>query len=206
MSIAIPPTASIVPPPTSPVEPRRKRWTREEYVRLAELGAFEGQRVELIAGEIIEHMSPQGEPHSATIVRAMHFLIRAFGPESFLRIQMPLAATPDAMPEPDLAIVAGKPGDSPAPPNTALLVIEVADSSLAVDRGPKSSLYAAAGVPDYWIVDLPNRCIEVRRTPIADAAQANAFRYATTFIVAPGQTVAPLAAPQAPIDPADLLP
>ncbi|HEY1065232.1 MAG TPA: Uma2 family endonuclease [Pirellulales bacterium] len=206
-SLSLPP-ANAAPTPRGPADapPRPKRWTTDEYLRLAELGVFEGQKVELIAGEIVQHMSPQGEPHSATILLVSRFLYRAFGTDCCIRTQMPLSLAAGGMPEPDLAVVAGDPRDYTTAPTTALLAVEVSDSSLPYDRGAKASLYAAGGVADYWIVDLRNRRIEVRRNPLPDAGELFGFLYGTLITVAPGQTLAPLAAPNFAVDPAELLP
>ncbi|HEY1065233.1 MAG TPA: Uma2 family endonuclease [Pirellulales bacterium] len=200
--------ASSTPTTDSPAldVPHVKRWTSEEYLRLGELGAFEGQKVELIAGEIVQHMSPQGEPHAASIALTADALRQAFGQGFYIRAQFPLALFPGSTPEPDVAVVPGSPRDYPTAPTTALLIVEVSDSTLAFDRRPKASLYAAAGIAEYWIVDLRARALEVRRDPIADPAEPHGARYASTFTVAPGQTLSPLAAPNAVVDPAQLLP
>ncbi len=91
-------------------------------------------------------------------------------------------------------------------PRAALLVVEVSDSSLNFDRNRKGSLYAAAGVADYWIVNLVQRQLEVHRVPTADAAQPFGFGYSSRTILDPGDAIAPLAAPKARVAVADLLP
>ncbi len=139
------------------------RLDLETYDQMVESGALEGERVELLEGLIVD-MSPQSPSHSAVL----EALVRHFRQtESWLRVQSPLAIPPDSEPEPDIALVAERP-PAGQHPRTALLVIEVAVSSHAIDRGVKSQLYARAGVPVYWLIDVPRRVIEVRTQPGAD--------------------------------------
>ena len=108
-------------------------------------------------------------------------------------------------PEPDIAVVRGRIEDyRDAHPTSPVLVVEVADSSLARDRGRKGSLYARAGVPDYWIVNLTDGVLEIYRDPRRTAA--GRWRYAAVRVGKPRATVSPLAAPRARIRVADLLP
>jgi Uma2 family endonuclease len=136
------------------------RLDADRYSRIVESGALDGQRVELIDG-IILRMSPHSPEHSLVIRRLMtHFASVA----SQLLVQLPIQVAADSVPEPDLAIV----DQSATPlhhPTSALLVVEVAHSSHAIDRGRKAELYAAAGIPTYWLVDLPARAVEVRTDP-----------------------------------------
>jgi aryl-alcohol dehydrogenase-like predicted oxidoreductase len=109
--------------------------------------------------------------------------------------------------EPDVAVVAGSIGDyADAHPTTAVLVIEVADTSLAFDRTAKASLYAKAGIPEYWMLNLAVRCLAVSRDPRPDASQPYGFGYATQFTVEASGSVSPLALPEAVIQVADMLP
>jgi Uma2 family endonuclease len=112
------------------------------------------------------------------------------------------------MPDPDVAVVPGSPRTAPRHgiPTTALLVVEVSESTLSVDRNLMGSLYAAGGIADYWIVNLVQRQLEIYRNPVADAAQPFGFRYADRTIHDPADAVAPLAAPNASVAVADLLP
>jgi Uma2 family endonuclease len=130
------------------------------YGRIVESGLLDGQRVELIDGIIIQ-MSPQSPEHSAVIERLTRQFANASG---YLRVQLPVQVAADSVPEPDLAIVA-EPGSPKHHPTTALLVVEVAQSSHAVDQGRKAELYAAAGIPTYWVVDIPARAVELRTDP-----------------------------------------
>src|SRR5262249_46272485 len=94
----------------------------------------------------------------------------------------------------------------PDNPTSALLLVEVSDTTLAYDRSTKASLYARAGIADYWTVNLVDRQVEVRRNPVPDPSQPYGFRYADEIILSPAHFVSPLAARQAQIPGADLLP
>ena len=192
-------TATRNPPPA----PAPRRWTREEYRRLGELGFFAGQRVELVRGEIVA-MSPIGSGHMTGVSLTADALHAAFGPGYYTRVQGPLQLG-QSEPLPDVAIVAGKPRDyADAHPSTALLVVEVADSTLAYDLTVKAELYAEAGVADYWVLDLAARCLHVLRGPRPLAPGGHAYR--DTRVLAEAGAVAPLAAPGSPITVRDLLP
>jgi Uma2 family endonuclease len=135
--------------------------SRAEYDALVRRGALDDARVELLYGRIVT-MSPQGESHSYCVTELSRVLILAIGRRANVRVQMPLAAG-SSEPEPDVAVVA--PGDYlDEHPTTAWLVIEVADSSLARDRG-KAKLYAAAGVTEYWLVNLADEVVEAHTSP-----------------------------------------
>lgn len=186
--------------------PRPHRWTREEYYKMGEEGFFQDQRVELIEGEVIE-MSPVYAPHATSVTATAEVLRAVFGKGWVIREEKPLGLGINSDPEPDVAVVAGKLGDfKDAHPTTAALVIEVADSSLSYDRTQKASLYAKAGITDYWIVNLQERQIEVHRRPIVDANARFGFGYADKMIFKEGDSVKPLAKPKASIAVADLLP
>lgn len=172
-------------------EPQLKLWTREEYYRLAEGGYFDDQNVQLIEGEIIE-MPPQKHAHALAVSLMAKFVRSAFGTGYWVREEKPLRLEPDSEPEPDVAVVEGDEHRFHDHPATALIVVEVSDSSLALDRGRKQSIYARAGVSEYWIVNLVDQQIEVYRGPAAGEG-----RYEDVQIVKPGETVAPLARPQA---------
>jgi Uma2 family endonuclease len=147
-------------PPGVATEVSTHRFDAETYGRIVESGALDDQRVELIDGRIVD-MSPQTSEHSAVIAWLTHLMA---GREVFLRVQLPLHVAPDSVPEPDLAITDTEPS-ADRHPTTALLVVEVAVSSHALDRGRKAELYAAAGVPEYWVVDVSGRSVEVHREP-----------------------------------------
>ncbi|MGH7402269.1 MAG: Uma2 family endonuclease [Candidatus Rokuibacteriota bacterium] len=183
-----------------------RRWKRAEYDRLVDLGVFQGDPVELIGGHLIV-AEPQSSPH-ATAVGAADDALRAVLPPGFIvRAQMPLALDDESAPEPDLAVVSGRRADyRHGHPAHALLVLEVADSSLHFDRHDKGSLYARARIAEYWIANLADRVLEVYRDPEPDPAAPAGWRYRSASRLAPATMVAPLALPSARIRIADLLP
>jgi len=190
-----------------PSEIQPHRWTREQFYQMLELGWFQDQRVELIEGEIFD-MPAQLNFHALAIKLSDTALSSAFGPNYWVRVQMTLDLTPLSSPDPDLAVVAGAPRSHTVStnPTSALLIVEVSDTSLWYDRNRKSHLYAAAGIADYWIVNLVQRQLEVHRDPVTDNSLPLVFRYNNRTILDPPDTVSPLAAPQASITVADLLP
>ena len=181
------------------------RFTREQYYQLGRLGFFDGRRVERIHGEIVE-MSPVGWRHVVSCRKTAELLERIFvGVGWVSRNEQPLALT-DSDPQPDVMVVAGQFEDYSDHPTTALLVVEVADSTLARDTTTKAELYASAGVADYWVLDLDNRRLLVFRDPIALPAGLGATAYRTQLTLGPTDSVAPLAALAAAIRVGDLLP
>jgi Uma2 family endonuclease len=187
-------------------EPRRKRWTVAEYYQLADEGLIAATRVELIEGEILE-MSPQKTPHATAFTLAVVALQRIFGEGYVVRAQLPLSISGISEPEPDVAVVTGSVRDyEAAHPSTAVLVVEVSDTTLRYDRGRKASLYARAAIPEYWIIDLVNRRVEARRDPVPMPDQPHGFGYRSVTIHVPGEQVACLAVPDQPIGVDDLLP
>jgi Uma2 family endonuclease len=187
--------------------PERRLFTRAEYQRLGDLGLFDGERLELIGGEIVRKVTPQHSRHAAAIRHVEEALRAAFGQGVDVRVQLPLALAEHSEPEPDVSVVPGSFRDYVDDhPKSALLIVEVADSSLRFDRGAKASLYAAAGVPEYWIVNIRERTVEVRSQPASD--ERAPFRAAYSVIVtrSEGESLAPLAAPNGSIRVVDLLP
>jgi len=139
---------------------------REEYDRLVALGAFEEERVELLEGVIVT-MSPNDPAHASPVQLLMELLVVALRGRAQVRIQQPIIAARESEPEPDVAIVPL--GDyRRAHPDQALCVIEVANTSVSKDRNIKAPLYAASGFREYWLVNVPERVVEVFRDPAAD--------------------------------------
>jgi Uma2 family endonuclease len=166
----------------------------------------EDDRVELIDGEILT-MAPHYSPHAATVMHVQKVLDGAFGPGYHVRVQMPFALDPGSEPEPDLAVVSGAALDYfGGHPERAALLVEVADTTLSFARRWKSSLYARGGIPEYWIVNLPDRLLEVYRDPAEDPAAPYGWGFRTSVRLAAGDVVSPLGAPGAQIAVADLLP
>jgi len=186
-------------------ERETRRWSRIEYERLIDLGVFQpGDPIELIGGELVV-AEPQGAPHYTSIRKTARVLERAFGPSWEVRTQGPIGLDDESEPEPDIAVVPGEPEDyGSAHPSRAELVVEVSESSLAFDRGHKGSVYARAGLPDYWIVNLVDRVLEVYREPAPDPSAPFGARYGRHEVLDPSGQVSPLAAPHARIQVRDL--
>lgn len=201
MSLATFPTSA---PAFVPV-PRPIQWTVAEFHRLLADPAYEQRRMFLVEGEILE-MPPPNPPHNNSLLLAYEALRKAFGPGYCIRTQMPLVLNQATDPMPDLAIVPGSPRDYPNHPRTALLVVEIADSSLAYDMREKAHSYAAGGIADYWVVDLTNRKVHVFRDLVADPTSPFQARYRTATSHGPTEVVTPLAAPHGTVKVADLLP
>lgn len=143
--------------------PEFRPLRRVEYDRLVALGTFEGERIELIGGAL-RRMTPIGPPHTSTVDRLTRLLVLALSELAWVRVQGSFAADDLSEPEPDFCIFPLGDYDT-AHPSVAHLIIEVSDSSLAYDRGEKAPLYAACGVPEYWVVNLRDRVVEVHRGP-----------------------------------------
>jgi Uma2 family endonuclease len=149
-----------------PVTPAEVRYTAERYFALVDEGALHpDDRVELLEGVVVG-MAPQAPRHASATRRADRTLRDAIGRRAVVSVQAPLVVGPYSVPEPDVAVVPGHEADyDDAHPTTALLVVEVADSSLIQDRLTKAAIYAAANIPEYWIVNLRDDRVEVFRSP-----------------------------------------
>jgi Uma2 family endonuclease len=186
-------------------------WTRKlkrvEYDRLVEADVFGPEdRIELFDGRMI-FKEPQHSPHATAIQLVQRTLTIALGPGWSIRTQMPVALDDVSEPEPDVSVVPGDPRDyRDAHPERPVLIVEVAQSRLRFDRRQKGSLYARARVADYWIVNIPDRRLEVYRDPRPDPATPFGWGYGMTLMLGPDERVAPLAAATASVTVADLLP
>ena len=190
----------------APHEFETRRWTRVEYDRLIECGFFQpGDPVELVGGQLIV-AEPQGHRHFSAIRAVEEALRAAFGSGWEVRGQGPIALDDESEPEPEVAVVPGSFRDyRTGHPSRPLLVVEVSESSLALDRAHKGSLYARAGLADYWIVNLVDRVLEVYREPRPDPDAPFGWRYQSLVVYASGTFVSPLTAPSALVHVADLL-
>ena len=154
--------------PPSPAWPIRHRFTVAEYTRMVDLGLVPpGPNVEFIRGEIVHKMA-QGSLHDRGIERINKLFIRTLPDELSSRCQCSLMLR-DSVPIPDFVVCLPEDrrgGNHPTPGNT-FLVVEVADTSLKDDRTDKLELFAANAIPEYWIVNLPDECVEVCTRPVA---------------------------------------
>jgi Uma2 family endonuclease len=187
------PTAILEPvaSPTLDSTPRKK-WTREEIRELTSMGWFEGTRYELIDGDLINKMG-KGEPHALAGMFIQQWLVAVFG---FTRVRKedPIDVAADDNnhnePEPDLVVLRESieklQGRRPQP-HDVILAIEIGDSTLRIDRSTKAELYARAGIPDYWVLDVGQRRMIVHREP-------NTGRYTSVSAYAENENIRPLAA------------
>jgi len=185
---------------------RTRRWTRVEYDRLIEAEILGPEdRIELLGGEMIVK-EPQHRPHATAVLLVARALERVFGSGWTVQPQLPVALDDESEPEPDVSVVRGEPRDYLDHPSHAVLVVEVALSRLGFDRERKGSLYARAGIADYWIVNLPDRRLEIYRGPVPDTEALFGWRYGEVTTIPADGVASPLAAPGASVPVADLLP
>jgi len=170
-------------------------WSPEKYDRLVTGGMFPPEeRLELIAGEILQK-SPQGSLHAVTVTLVEDTLRKIVGETYVIRVQMPLAVSPDSEPELDLVVVPGTPRDyRNEHPQTAELVVEVADTTLTYDRTRKSPLYARARIQAYWILNLIDQQLEVYRHPNAQIPASVSYR--THMVLSDSESFSPIYFPQ----------
>lgn len=190
--------------PTRPDHPFR--FTREQYYEMGKLGYFEGKRVELIFGEVVE-MSPIGWPHRVACRKVAEALELAFAGSGWVDQGGPVDLT-HSEPQPDVAVFSGQFEDYSDHPTTSLLVVEVSDATLTNDLTTKAELYATANIADYWVLDLNARQLHVFRDPqpLPLPTPLAATAYHTHNILGDADHVSPLAAPTASISVGDLLP
>ncbi len=145
------------------VADHRAKWTLERFEQAVETGVFDQWPVELVRGELVE-MTRRGPSHADVIEALSELLIVALTGRARVRVQLPLIPGEDSYVGPDIAVL-----DKRTPrgthPRLAKLIIEVADSSLRFDRSVKAPLYAGAGVPEYWVIDVQKRAIDVFSGP-----------------------------------------
>lgn len=190
-----------IPPPP---EPLRKRWTREQCALLEASGVFEKERLELVGGELISKMG-KNRPHVNAAMLMLFWLAETFG-KQFVNAEAPIDVNPGDNPlnepEPDLIVlksefatfVSGNPL-----PRDIHLIVEISDTTLNFDLSVKTALYARAGIAEYWVLDVTNRCLYSHRNPVGGS-------YASVTIYNEHEFVAPLAAPECGFCPAQAFP
>jgi Uma2 family endonuclease len=197
MATAIPAGAP-VPPPV--------RWTCDDFHDVCDAGVFEGRNVILVDGELLEMPAPN-PPHNTAVSLADYLFKSIFQTGFVVRVQMGLELGQTTDPVPDLAVV---PGDvrtfATVQPTTAVLVVEVSDSTLAYDIGDKANLYAAGGIADYWVIDVAHDLLQVFRDPRPDPGQPHGHSYFHQTTLGRIGSIAPLAAPTRVVSVNDLLP
>ena len=179
------------PTPSHPAAPTRRRFTVAEYYAMAEAGVLApDERVELLDGEIIV-MPPIGDWHASRVKRLNNSMLPPLEGRAIVSVQDPTRLDDASEPEPDIMLLRWRDdfyeGGHPGPADV-LLLIEVSDTTVDYDRGAKLSAYAAAGIPEVWIVNRPDRRIESYSDPTGDA-------YATVRYYEPGESISPQAFP-----------
>ena len=174
---------------------KRMRWTVSQYFRMSELGLLDARRVELLDGEIIE-VAAQGVPHRLAVSRITRLLVAAFDPAKYwVVIQGTAVLSNFSAPDPDFHVLDVPEHNPPDPLPVPFLVIEVSDTTYRKDAGPKLRAYAAAGVPEYWIVNLPGRQLETYRKPENSTGKRSGWGYADVTAYRAGARVSPLRRP-----------
>jgi Uma2 family endonuclease len=181
---------------------RQRLLTVDEYHRMGEAGILaRGERVELIEGKILE-MQAIGSPHFAAVASFIRLLVGAVADRGIVTAQNPIQLNERSEPEPDLMVLRSRDDfyHSGLPrPGDALLLIEVADTSLEFDRAVKRPLYARHGIPDLWIVDVNASVVEICRDPVSD-------EYTAIASVGRGETIGILGLPGATIETSRIFP
>lgn len=185
--------------------PQAKRWTSAEFHKLRAEPWMESKRLILVEGEILDRPNPD-PPHDASLGLLEELLREVFGRGYWVRGQMALVLGQATGPVPDIAVVAGSPRDFKEHPRAALLVVEVAQSTLTYDLRQKASRYAAACILDYWVVDLVHRRLIVHRDPASDPTSPHGARYQNVTTIDATGSVTALAAPTQAIATTNLLP
>jgi Uma2 family endonuclease len=186
--------------------------TVEEFDRAWAAGVYgPEERLELIDGEVIKKVSPQESPHATGTNLCAEEMRAAFGKGHHVRTQEPLLLGIRTRPEPDVAVVVGEIRDyAAAHPATAVLLIEVADTTVRYDTTSKAALYASAGIQEYWVLNLKRRVLEVYRDPTQRAkpvvGTGASAKYLTVFTLTGTDSITPLGAPNSLISVSDLLP
>ena len=179
----------------------RHRWTVAEYHRMGEVGLLnEDSRVELIDGEIVE-MAPIGSSHGGNVKRFIRLFSKVIGDKAIIAAQDPVVLSGYSEPEPDIALLRWRADDyvqSHPHPEDVLLLIEVSDSTLRYDHDVKIPLYAKNGIPEVWLLDIPNRQLEIYREPANGKYQQRDCRQTGK--------IAPILCPDAVIDLAEVFP
>lgn len=182
-------------------------FTRKEYYALYDNRFFRDQRIQLIGGVVLKEVTRTSPRNATAIGLARDAIEQLFRAEHDVRCRLPLDLSQVSEPHPDVAVVVGSTRDYASEhPKTAILVIEVADSTLDQDTTDKASLYASGGIQDYWVIDLTRDQVLVFRSPKPDEKSPFGQRYATVSAYRRDDKFAPLAAPNARVQVNDLLP
>jgi Uma2 family endonuclease len=209
-AIATPPvktgTIGTTPLPQTPVPLRPFRWTIADYRKLALTGLFHDKKTMLLDG-VLYVMGMPNPPHDEALNLTQEFLRATFPAGHHIRNQQGFEVGAHSDPGPDLAVVTGAIRDYHGrTPTSAVMIVEIADTTLFTDTTTKAELYATAGVPEYWVLDVVGRQLHIFRDPQSLPAGLGATAYKTHLTLGLTDSISPLAAPQASIRVSDLLP
>ena len=179
--------------------PTPHRWRFNEFLRAAEGGCFDSQRVELIDGELID-MPAQRESHAWAISRLVRELMKLFPDPFWVKIEATVRLNDFSGPEPDVAVLSGPPSPPALQAPAPLLIVEISETTLQYDRVEKASLYAANAIGDYWVADVIGRQVEVFRDPVRDASRSHGWGYGQINVFRLHDRVTPLAKPEASVE------
>lgn len=205
---SVPAATPTVALPTTPLPagPQPYRWTIAEYRELSKTGLFQDKKTMLLDGVLYVMTLPK-PPHDTTLNLTYEFLRAAFPIGHHVRNQQGFDIGTRNDPGPDLVVVTGSIRDyATRTPTTAVIVVEVSDTTLAIDTTTKAELYATASVPEYWVIDVVNRQLHVFRDPQPLPVGLGAIAYRSHQTFGPTDTVSPLAVPTATVTVSDLLP
>ncbi len=193
MAVAERELLTFIQEPAENITPLPFHWTINQFHEIGESGLFEDQRVILIEGKILA-MPPIKPPHQGMTTIVGEIMRTAFGDGFVVREQGPFKIGTKTDPQPDIAVVVGSVRDFLlAHPTKSALILEVSDTTLAYDRREKASLYAKAGIQDYWIVNINGAQVEVYRQPQPDETQPYGYGYMDVKFYQAGEIIQPLA-------------
>ncbi|MBK1704212.1 hypothetical protein CKO40_06530 [Halochromatium glycolicum] len=178
--------------------PQRHRITVQEFFRMGEIGVFEPEaRIELIDGELFD-MPPIGPPHASETARINQILVEATHGHAIVWPQNPVRLGDLSAPQPDIALLRWRQDfyrQEHPKPEDVLLIVEVADTSLAHDRDRKLPLYARFAIPEVWLINIGARAVTIHRDPRLEQAS-----YATAFPLEPPGLIRPVMLPDLELD------
>ncbi len=207
MSTQILPQLPVIPPTADDNGEVLRLWTREEFHQAEDLGWFDSEKVELIHGKVYTKR-PMKPLHALGVCACAETLTSVFSAGSFIRQQLPVVLATDGEPLPDILVVPGSWRDYIQHPTQAdvMLIVEISDTTLSLDRSEKAALYAEAGIRDYWLMNMQNRTLEVRREPAVMPDAPFGFGYRILTVYSEQETVTPLSLSDVEIRVSDLLP
>jgi Uma2 family endonuclease len=207
MSGAVLPTPHpALPAPAGSVAPTPIKWTCDDFYMMENLPSVRGRKILLLDGEVL--VMPPPSPLASIAHSLVEEWLRTAFPasNSWVRVQLGMFFGINTDPVPDLAVVEGPSRTHSRHPRTALLIVEIADTSLAMDLGDKASLYAAAGIADYWVIDVNDRRLHLHRDPQPDPNAKDGSSYKQVSVLVWTDLISPLAAPTQTVQLGDFLP